>query len=163
MPIKKSLQNVFEQLCPRKVSVFEYNITPIPVEILDLIALSKKESYFNKIEIWYDDKNPDPVCVGTTGYYYQPYWHDDRDRNLDGKEFVTEQECKNAGATRVYYNEKQHYLLGRWADVKHSFEELKQMAIDRYISEESNELTKTIRDCQRKLDDIKLTAFDKFN
>lgn len=58
---------VFETLCPRKVKVQEYDKTPIPVEILDLVALSVKEKYFNKIEIWYDDKTPDPACIGFAG------------------------------------------------------------------------------------------------
>jgi len=64
MHLKTSMISVFECLCPRKVNVEDYNVTPIPVEILDLIALSKREGYFETIQIWYDEKSPDPVCVG---------------------------------------------------------------------------------------------------
>src|SRR5688572_22578206 len=64
MHLKTSMKNVFEVLCPRKVAVEEYDVTPIPLEILELVALSKKEGYFTSIEIWYDEKSPDPVCVG---------------------------------------------------------------------------------------------------
>lgn len=164
MHLKKSLSNVLECLCPKKVNVEDYDVTPIPVEILDLIALSKRENYFNKIEIWYDEKSPDPVCVGITGYYYQPTWAINRNQTLDGKEFATEKECKDAGATSfINFSEKQRYLLGKWADVKHSFEELKEMAIKRFISEKGNELRKTIKEANRQLDDIEINAFEQFN
>lgn len=164
MHLKKSLSNVFECLCPRKVNVENYDVTPIPVEILSLVALSKRENYFNKIEIWYDEKTPDPVCVGITGYYYQSTWGSDRNKELDGKQFKTEQECKDAGATSsIYFYENQRYLLGKWADVKHSFEELKEMATKRYIAEKGNELRKQIKETQRQLDDIESNAFDQFN
>ena len=70
MHLKANFVAVFETLCPRKVDVSEYNISPIPLEILDLIALSVNEKYFDKIQIWYDDKNPDPVCIGLKGSWY---------------------------------------------------------------------------------------------
>ena len=56
MHMKKGMENIFNTLCPRTVDVEAFNITPIPVEILDLIALSKKEGYFSQIKIQYDDK-----------------------------------------------------------------------------------------------------------
>jgi hypothetical protein len=161
--LKTSMVNVFRTLCPRQVSVEKYDVTPIPVEILGTIALSKKEEYFNKIEIWYDDKSPDPACIGTTGYWYQSTWYDDRDRSLDGVKFKTEQEAEQSGAKRIQFTEDNRYLLGKWADVKHSFEELKQIATKRYILEEQNDLKKKIRDAQRELDDLQQKAFDKFN
>lgn len=164
MHLKKSLSNVLECLCPRKVKVEDYDVTPIPVEILDLVALSKRENYFNKIEIWYDEKSPDPVCVGITGYYYQSTWGDSRNKDLDGKEFLTEKDCKDAGATgSIYYSEKQRYLLGKWADVKRSFDDLKEMATKRFIAEKGNELIKQIKEAQRELDDIEIKAFEQFN
>ncbi len=163
MHVKQTLQNVFECLCPRKEEIENYNVTPIPLEILELVALSKREQYFNKIQIWYDDKSPDPVCIGITGHFYQPNWHSDRDVSLDGKEFKTEKEAKEAGAKSVYFTEKEKYLLGKWADVKHSFEELKEMATKRFVAQEGNTFRKQIKEAQRGLDDLETSAFDKFN
>ncbi len=163
MHMKQSLKNTFNTLCPREVDVDKYNITPIPVEILDLIALSKREGYFNKVQIWYDDKAPDPVAVGVVGHYYQPTLHNDRNKAFDDVEFATEKEATDAGAGSVYYREKAHYLIGRWADVKRPLSELKQMAIDRYIGEQSNDLRKTIKEAQRGLDDLETKAFERFN
>ena len=62
--MNEQIKAVFETLCPNKVDVSEYNQMPIPVEILDLISLSVKEEYFGEIQIWYDEKQKDPVCVG---------------------------------------------------------------------------------------------------
>mgnify|MGYP000144420015 CR=1 FL=1 len=162
MFIKDSMKNVFETLCPRKVNVSEYNITPIPVEILDLVALSKKENYFKEVQIWYDDKNPDPLCVGMTCNFYgykNGTWNSS---NMVTKE--TKQEVKDIiGDHSVYETDVKLYLLGKWADVKHSFETLKEMATKRYISEKGNDYRKQIKQAQRGLDDLETEAFDKFN
>ena len=162
MFIKDSMKNVFETLCPRKVDVSEYNITPIPVEILDLVALSKKENYFKKVQIWYDDKSPDPLCVGMTCNFYG--YKNGSYSNADRVEKETEQEVKDIiGEYGVNETGAKLYLLGKWADVKHSFEELKEMATKRYVSEEGNRYRKEIKQAQRRLDDLETDAFDKFN
>jgi hypothetical protein len=163
MPLKSSMVNVFEVLCNRKESVENYNVSPIPVEILSLVSLSKKEGYFEKIEIWYDEKAPDPVCIGITGYWYQPTWGSDRNKELDNCRFKTKQECKDAGATSTYFEETGKYILGKWADVKHSFDQLKAMAVKRFTAERTNELKKQLKDVQRRIEDIETEVFDKFN
>lgn len=55
---------VYTTLCPAKVKYKAYKKTTIPLEVLSLIALAEKESYFEEIEIWCDDKTPDPLAVG---------------------------------------------------------------------------------------------------
>lgn len=64
MYLKTQSKIILETLCPIKREVVKYSKSPIPLEILGLIKLSEKESYFEKIEIWYDDTQPDPVCIG---------------------------------------------------------------------------------------------------
>jgi len=69
-------ERVYETLCPTKQNYREYHKTAIPLEVLSLIALSEKEKYFDKIEIWYDDKTPDPLAVGYVKegqYSYKKY------------------------------------------------------------------------------------------
>jgi hypothetical protein len=63
MNMKKSLINVFSILCPVKVGIKKFNVTPIPVEILDLVSLSEKEQYFSEIEIWYGDRKLDDIKI----------------------------------------------------------------------------------------------------
>ena len=164
MHLKTGLINVFKTLCPRQVSVESYNVTPIPLEILKLVALAKKDNHFNKIEIWYDDKTPDPICVGITGYYYQSTWGDNRNKELDNKHFNSEQDCKDAGATgSIYFAEKSHYLIGKWADVKQSFAELKERAHSRFLEEQGANYRSQIKDYQRRLDDLENDAIQRFS
>jgi len=137
MHMKRNLVAVFETLCPRKVDAITYNITPIPLEILRLISLSTNEKYFDKIQIWYDDKAPDPVCVGLR--------------------YATEKDRE-----QKYSWNMEAYLLGKWADVRRSFEELTQMATKRFIQEKGHEYRKTLKDTQRRLDDLEIEAFEKF-
>jgi hypothetical protein len=163
--LNTSMVNIFKTLCPRQVNVTDYDVTPIPVEILNLISLSVNEEYFNKIEIWYDEKSPDPACIGTTGYYYQTTWYDDRDRSFDNVKFKTRKECLDAGIKdkNINFSEDKKYLLGKWADVKHTFEQLKTMAMKRYKLQEEHELKKRIKDAQRELDDLESKTFERFN
>lgn len=172
MHLKVTLKNVFEQLCPRKVKIENYDVTPIPVEILDLVGLSKRENYFQSIEIWYDDKSPDPACIGVTSefYVYNQYVNIE---GVAGKNYPNKQKAIEAilsvdpsfdtNKTIGWEANLKHYLLGKWADVKHSFEELKQMAQKRYIQEKGNDLRKKIKEAERELIDLETKAFDLFN
>ena len=168
--MKSSLQNILGTLCPVSVDFKEYNITPIPVEILELIALSVREKYFSKIEIWYDNKSPDPVCVGVG-----PSWYiDNREgggKYDSGLVFHTQQECQEyidsnslSDKCRPYnYSwSAEKYLIGKWGDVKHSFSELKDMAKARFMELEGASLRKQIKDSQRSLDDLEITATERF-
>lgn len=165
MHVKKSLENVFECLCPRKVDIKDYNVTPIPVEILELVMLSKRENYFDKIQIWYDDKSPDPVCLGVKHLN----WYGQNDNGSLDTSFKTKEEAqafmneKGYTKNKPYGTNQTHYLLGKWADAKHSFEELKEIATKRFIAQEGNTFRKQITEAQRGLDDLETSAFDKFN
>ena len=137
MPINSSLKSVFETLLPRKVQVSNYDVTPIPVEILSLVALSKNENYFDKMEIWYDDKSPDPACIGMR-------FRNDTDRQ------------------KGHTWNMEYYLIGKWGDVRKSFEELKEMAVRRYRIIRTNELNKYIKNYQRELEDMDIQIIEKF-
>lgn len=137
MHMKSTLIEVFKTLCPRRVDAKEYNISPIPVEILDLMALSVREGYFDKLEIWYDEKTPDPLCVGL--------------------KFDTKEHAKSG---YDWYAEK--YLLGKWGDVKHSFTELIEMAKKRFLVEQTAQYKASIKQYTRLLDDVEIEAVQKF-
>ena len=168
--MKTSLENIFSTLCPVSVDFKDYNLTPIPVEILELIALSVREKYFSKIEIWYDDKSPDPVCVG-----FGPTWFID---NANGGRYSTTLAFNSKDECQQYIDNNSlpdgckpyqytwtvnKYLIGKWGDVKHSFDELRKMAKERYIETQGASLRKQIKDYQRQLDDLELTAVERFN
>jgi hypothetical protein len=155
--MKSTLVSTMLQLCPRRVDIKDYDKTPIPVEILDLAALSVKEKYFNKIEIWYDDKTPDPVCVGIMGR-----WVVYRSNYSHIGEFTTEGEAlahKNDPAYHNhYFEETAKYLIGRWADVKQSFEELAAKAKKLFIASRKSSIEESIRIEKRKMEDLESDA-----
>ena len=164
MHLKKNLVEVFGTLCPCKTDVKEYKVTPIPLEILRLVSLSVNEKYFDAIQIWYDDKTPDPVCIGI-----KAEWYALNEKGNWGKSFPTKEEAKlnmdsNGISGEPYMStwSAEHYLLGKWADVKRSFSDLINMATSRYIQEKGHEYRKSIKDTQRKLDDLETEAFGKF-
>lgn len=155
--MKQTLVQAFLQLCPRRVDIKDYDKTPIPVEILDLAALSVKEKYFNKIEIWFDDKTPDPACVGIIGRWivYQ------KNYSRIG-EFATEAEALALKSHPEYHNhyfeETAKYLIGRWADVKQSFEELAAKAKKLFIASRKSSIEESIRIEKRKMEDLESDA-----
>lgn len=136
--MKQSLVNVFTTLCPRKVDISEYNKTPIPLELLDLVALSKKEQYFDEIQVWYDDATPDPAIIGVKRNSQFDEKYPTWDRGLD------------------------KYLIGRWADVKMSLEALTEKAKAIYKAGRTIFLQNEIRDAQRKLDDLEKETAQNF-
>lgn len=165
MHLKSSYVNICKVLCPAEVDIKNYNISPIPIEILDLVALSVRENYFDKMLVWYDDKSPDPFVVGMchTSYYSH------NDTGGLGKSFQTYEEALQHQNENNWFKNKpygignEYYLIGKWADVKHSWNELKEMATERFTNERSNEYHRAIKEAQRGLEDIKMEAFDKFN
>jgi hypothetical protein len=156
MHLKKGMVNMFNILCPKTVTVEEYDVTPIPVEILDLIALSKRENYFKRLEIWYDEATPDPVCVGIINEYY---CYDSGYSTIKGLTGLTKEAAEKAKQDNplvrgIIETNVRHYLLGKWADVKHSFSELREIAKQRVLSEKMTEYKKQEKTIKTKIDSL---------
>lgn len=156
MHMKTGTVNIFNTLCPRHVDVSEFDVTPIPVEILDLIALSKREGYFTNIEVWYDERQKDPAVIGQIAKF-TGYWG-----NIKG-EFDSKEDFKKAGGESGYWDVKAQYLIGKWGDVKRSMDELKEMAKKRFIEEKRVTIEEEIKRYKRELEDLELTAIKHFN
>lgn len=165
--MNQSLVRVFETLCPRKVNIEDYNCTPIPVEILELVALSKREEYFDQIQIWYDDKTPDPACIGIKQNLYAYVYKEQR-----GGEYVRHNNLTNKQKEQydkdplLYFSGVEisaQYLLGKWADVKQSLSELKKRAIDRYTESKRIELRKKIKEQTEELNYLEEISHEYFN
>lgn len=131
-----ALKKTFEELCPSKVKIEEYSKTPIPVEALSMVSLSKKEGYFDKIEVWYNEKNPDPAIIGYK--YTKP-----------GSDW-----------TKDFYADR--YLLARWSDVKATLAELTGRAKNLFVLRRTNELKDEIVRRQRELEDIEIESNKQF-
>lgn len=132
--MNQSMKRVYETLCPEKVELNRYDKTPIPLEVLGLIELAKREGYFDKIEIWYDDKAPDPLAVG---YKYKgpksESWNSDK------------------------------YTMARWGDVLRPFNELKALAVERFTHTKRIELNRTIASSKQQLETINIDVAAHFD
>lgn len=141
MWMNQAMVATFETLCPRKVCIEEYGKTPIPVEILELVSLCNKEQYFDGIKVWYNDKQKDPVVIGYKMKSSQKF----------GNNWESE-----------YDNYVERYLIGRWADVKASLDELVKRAKNLFFKSETVRLKQEIRDRQRTIEDLETIVEAKF-
>lgn len=132
-----ALINVISELCPTKKAIEVYDKIPIPVEILDIVALSVREGHFDKIEVWYNEANPDPAVVG---FKYK-----------DGE---------TASWAKEYYASK--YLMARWSDIKQSIQQLTERAKKVFVARRTNELKASIKMAQRELEDLELERDSHF-
>ena len=166
---KPKLVEAFKVLCPRKDEATKYSAQPIPLEVLDLLALSKREGYFQRLEIWYDDEQPDPLAIGITCDYIplSVGWNGHREGQCKTTQAALQWLVDNGktpySKTQWYYEtDEKHYLLARWGDMKKSFKTLIEAAKARYIDERATSLRKEIQKAQRELADIETDAEAKF-
>jgi hypothetical protein len=158
--------NLYGTLCPSKVEVKEYSKTPIPKEVLEQLRFTIKEQHFQGIEIWYDDKSPDPVVVGKTfkwyGYKDGTYLQDKDGKQLtfNSKEEL-EAEAEKQGWTKYskYTQDVNYYLIARWGREKLlNLKQLKDLAVERLIESKGAQMKIEIETLQRKLATLKENA-----
>lgn len=160
--INESMNRIFSTLCPMKVDFTNYDKTPIPLEVMKQIAFSVKENHFNGIEIWYDDKSPDPFVVGK---YYEYYAYDNSYSRLKNSEkedalFKTENEakefCKLVGfnVRGISKTNANYYLIARWGDEIRPIPELKNLAKNRLLETYGAQLKNEIEEKNQALKKI---------
>jgi len=64
MPLNRKWLKIFKTLCSSKSEFKEYSFSTIPLDALKEILLCVHQKYFDKIEIWYDNKEKDPLIIG---------------------------------------------------------------------------------------------------
>jgi hypothetical protein len=152
-PLNSRMALVFNTLCPTETTIESFNFGVIPLEVLEEIALCKKEGYFQKLYIQYDDEVKDPIIIGETGFHYA---YDEHYNRRDG-EFATEQEAKNAypnNGTRFCFSTKTKYIVARWGAEDKSFAELTVEAKKRYTESQTTMLQSTINNYKSQLDNL---------
>jgi hypothetical protein len=167
-----TMVRVYETLCPRKVGFKDYKVTPIPLEVLKQIAFSVKEKHFEEIQIWYDDKSPDPVVVGLTGYWcaYNNDSNAIKDDKGNYKRFKNLDEIKKyknengiSESTHNWFNKEGEYLMARWGDELRDFSELKKLAVERFIDNVGGEMKKEAKILTEKINCLKENAVSYMN
>jgi hypothetical protein len=154
MHLKQNIMNVFLTLCPREVEYRNFNITPIPLEILRLIQLSVNEDFFTRISIRWDDKSPDPVVIGERKLFGKPSNYRFRTKEQAEKELGQE--------ISSWSYETNYYLIGKWGDVKESFEVLVEKAKSRWIKEQRARFEQQISDAEMELVKVISNADQRF-
>jgi len=150
--INKTMRMIFNTLCPMSENFQAYSKTPIPLEVMKQLSMSVNDKHFQRIEIWYDDKKTDPIAVGITEKYYV---YDRQYKRMEDSEghsmlFESEAEAKEYATLIgfVYYGcsteNKEEYLIARWADELRPIEELKGLAIERLLEKYGAELRNEI-------------------
>lgn len=171
MVMNQTTIETFKELCPTSTEFKKYSQMPIPLEILRLIKMGLSEQHFQKVEIWYDEKDADPVAVGYSGYWHgydnSGKWENikEGEKQLEcntEEEFITR--AKELGFEKVStsFSTTSRYLIGRWGDVKAELQELKDKAKDRYIKRKGSELHIQITDAQNELAKLAEEAQLKF-
>lgn len=171
--LNEVMDRVYTTLCPCKVEFKTYNKSTIPLEIMKQITFSVRDKHFNKIEIWYDDKTPDPLVVGYMNEYYA-YTKSGYNRLADenGKSLIfpthelATAELERQEITETYnvsHNELGKYLIGRWGDELLDFPSLKKRAIDAFIESEGGELKKEVATKSEKLKLLSENVHSYFN
>lgn len=62
--IDPKTSRIIRTVCPCRVDYKAYNVSTIPLDILQEIAKCEENKWYHKIYICYDDKSPDPFVVG---------------------------------------------------------------------------------------------------
>ena len=113
-PINQAQARILTALCPTAVKVTAYTKSTIPVEVLQTIKFAQDMEMFDWMEVWYDDKAPDPIIIG--------------------KNYMSEDDRAKG------YNWKMHYtLVARWGDCAYEFLDLLELGTKRIIQNLTNE------------------------
>lgn len=75
--LTKEHKAILEIICPDVVDVKKYSKAPIPLQALAMLGLATAERYFQKVEVWHSEGNPDPVMVGD-GEFLMAQWGPER-------------------------------------------------------------------------------------
>jgi hypothetical protein len=147
--MNEGMERVYETLCPNKTEFKAYKNTTIPLEVMKQIAFSVKEKHFDRIEIWADDKAPDPLVVGFNSKWY----NNTVDENQRTVYFDSKEECiaQPENEDRAYESETKKYIVARWGDELRDFNELKSLAFDRLVTQVGGELERSIATKSEKL------------
>lgn len=160
--MNESYMNLIKSLCPTTCNVTEYSKTTVPLEVLREIKLCQTEQYFQKLEVWYDDKGSDPFIIGHAGYYYA-YKSGKTVKNADGKDLHLPSEAQmkdylevnNIVDHSIYFTTSNRYIIARFGDHKRTWDQLKVMASKKLMEKYGAELKKTVKTAQSALDNLK--------
>lgn len=90
-PLNNAMQKQLQALCPKTADLENFTFCTIPLEVLKVVQLAKKNNMYDGFQVWYNDVDPDPVLIGYT-------WRNEDDK---GKNYTW---LRN------------RFLIARWGD-----------------------------------------------
>lgn len=97
--INDAMEKQLKALCPAVSKAEKYTVSTIPLEVLKVLKFAKENEMFDEYEIWYADKEPDPLLIGKK-------WRSEEAKIKD------------------YSWQKNSYLIARWGDCAMELNEL---------------------------------------
>lgn len=64
MVVDPKTERIIRVLCPEKIEVQKYSQSTIPLDILREVHKCVENKWYHKIEVFYDNKSPDPFVIG---------------------------------------------------------------------------------------------------
>jgi hypothetical protein len=160
------MQTMFKVLCPQVMVLSQYTREPIPLEVLQVAAFCKTENFFTYIQVWYDDKSPDPILVGIKRDMYVKSFFYGVDKvppsKWHGKLLASVPSDIEILPQWTEERENGVYLIARWGDEDKPFSVLRDLAVKRYSYQTKLECQQRIREYQRQIDDIDSKVADIF-
>jgi hypothetical protein len=165
--LNQRMVKMFQVLCPVMVKLGSYNREPIPLEVLKVAKFCDDESFFAHMEIWYDDKSPDPVLIGVTKQKYIKSWYYNTTevppKELHGKPItsLTSQQLDTIPKSAIEERDIGKYLIAKWGDEDKPFSVLREFAARRMRDAILVRAHQAIREANREIDDIDTTIFNE--
>lgn len=106
IPLNNFTHNCLRVLCPNSTEYKHYNKSTIPLEVLEIISYCEDNKIFDKLYIYSDTTEPDPVLIGAT---------------------YTSEESRQ----KEYSWNMNYQLIARWGDCAYELPELVEMAKQR--------------------------------
>ncbi len=156
--LNNRMQTMFKILCPQVLELSKYTREPIPLDVLQVAAFCKTEGFFSIMQVWYDDKSPDPLLIGIKKeMYVKSFFYGVSDvppAEYHGKPLSTVPVSVVLPERSTEERETGSYLIARWGDEDKSFQELRDQAAKRYAYLTRLECEQKIREYQRQIDDL---------
>lgn len=161
-----NLENIFKCICPVKTNINNYTVNAIPTIVLE--EISKIKSDYQRIEIWYDDKQKDPICVAIS----PSIKIDDENGRLQNKygSFKTNEDALKfiednnliGHKPYDYSSSADKYLIARWGDEIEPMSILSEKAKKRYLMQQKRHLMEQKLDAEKRLAMLDLECDEKF-
>jgi len=167
--LNDSEMSIVKELCPTSVNFKHFDKTPIPLEILELISMAVREDYFTEIKIYYNEKDKDPFAIGTNETFaldeknsYRSHYDKATFRTREEAEAYVKEKGYQDVEVNKRYSQDRNYAIGRWGDVKQSWDQLKKLAKKTYIARETADVNRRIKEAKRELEDLDSRVIQRF-